>query len=202
MQSKPRVDKYATIDRELAKKRKKNPKKTSKKSPPATATVDAQHRLWVYETVNSVLCATWRQIKNLASNQQFYVKSRNLRHWPLFKRLVCRVRLQSVLSIDCGSHGGDPCQFASNLWTIQGLQEVREGRKNEIKFAKIFLHIESRCSTQSSSDLRGEIFSRFFSKIEVWSQRDGQNRKNRRKSRRKRPIKFCFDSINGSCAFL
>ena len=90
----------------IGQKWKKNPKKRAKKGPPATATVDAQHRLWVYETVNSVLCATWRQIKNLASNQQFYVKSRNLRHWPLFKRLVCRVRLQSVLSIGCGSQGG------------------------------------------------------------------------------------------------
>ena len=148
----------------IGQKWKKNPKKRAKKGPPATATVDAQHRLWVYETVNSVLCATWRQIKNLASNQQFYVKSRNLRHWPLFKRLDCRVRLQSVLSIGCGSHGG----ILVGLPPIYGPFKVswsERGKEKRNKFSKIFLHIESRCSTQSSSDLRGEIFSRFFTKI-------------------------------------
>ena len=147
-------------------KTKEKSEKRAKKGPPTTATVDAQHRLWVYETVNSFLCATWRQIKNLASNQQFYVKSRNLRHWPIYKGVGSRVRLQSVLSIGCGSHGGNPCQC---LPRIHGPSQVfmkweREG-KNEIKCSKIFLHIESRCSTQSSSDLRGEILSRFFSKI-------------------------------------
>ena len=115
-------------------KTKEKSEKTSKKESPCD-----RHSRCSAPTVSlwdgkfSFMCRLTSNQENLASNQQFYVKSRNLRHWPLFKRLGCRVRLQSVLSIGCGSQGGSlsVCSEVMDHSRSSGSERGKE-KRNEI----------------------------------------------------------------------